>query len=281
MITVTDTHASADDADTFIGHPLDREDINALYGIYWERLYAVLSQSDLSTENIEDAINDAFALLLADVAEGKPPVINSNPLQFLIDRTRYRARRATASHEGSPALHSGIIDASQRRPLSILVGADRLARVNQSLEAMTEIERQVYTLYESEHLPHKEIATRLGISPDGCRQAYGRAMDKMRVADGAYAGSSFLEAPKSTLIITTRKGALQAIQYMPDDARDLLLQHYVENTPREQAALALGLAPDRHADRLRHAERLFKLRYGLDPEDLEAVLSKASSANDV
>ena len=270
------TPAPAPAPDPYVGTSLDKDALDSLFKTSWPRLKGVLATSGLPDDIIEDAISDTFVELLAEAQKGKAATIETNTFEYLVTRIRRRAGkilRKTKSEGGS--IHSGIVDPTQRRPASVLLGAECLDYVRQAESEFAELERQVFELHLSEGLSFREAAERLGATEHACREAYARAITKLRERRGSYS-SSFIEYSSYTAKLATPKAAIRAIESLPKEARDVLHLHHVAKTPAETAASELALAPNRYAERLGNAERLFEIKYRMTPEELDALLGADS-----
>jgi len=98
----------------------------------------------------------------------------------LKDWRRRRTTRAADSHDTiTDAIDDGAIS-----PEREVIGRDQLGRLIQALEAMPERTRAIFMLYHFEHLPHAEIASRLGVAvrtvEDHVARANARLLSELR-----------------------------------------------------------------------------------------------------
>ena len=274
-----------DPSDEFVGRPLDKAAVSRLYNVYATKLLAVVtSQLELHhrPEVVEDAVADVFTELTTKAQAGTPLTIEKEPFQYLVGAVRHRIGRKgidpdpvarAESEDGDPSGYAVLRDPAQRRPLSIVIGAEALEVTQRALAELDDAERQIVELVQAEGLNLREAALRLGITHDAARKAQARAMKKLGDARGRYSSTFIEEADSYTYKPRTRRGAIQAIELLPKEHRDMLHERYVLGRSEKDAARGLGLSPEAYAARLAHAEELFKKKYGMNlPDELEAAL---------
>ncbi len=268
----------------FVGRPLDKNTIGKLYNALSTKLIKVLTAQlglHCTPEIVEDAVMETFGYLTARAEEGRPLVIEKDAFCWLASGVERRIaergeREAARPEEGDDALcpaGDSTADPAQRRPLSIMVGAEQLGVVEQAMTDLNEKEREILGLVMNERLDLKEVAERLGIPHEDARKACARARRKLDDARGRWSSSFIHEADSHTYKPRTRKAVLQAIHMLPKESRDVIEERYVRRRPDGEAARILGLSLEAFTERLCHAEKLFAWKYGMKvPEDLEAIL---------
>jgi RNA polymerase sigma-70 factor, ECF subfamily len=98
------------------------------------------------------------------------------------------ARREVPIHAGPSASNASLAErlaGSFSSPSQGFQKAELLARVQESLGALDEIDREVLVLRHFEELSNNEVATVLGITPAGASNRYVRALKRLKQALGA------------------------------------------------------------------------------------------------
>lgn len=98
------------------------------------------------------------------------------------------ARREVPIHAGPSASNASLAErlaGSFSSPSQGFQKAELLARVQESLGALDEIDREVLVLRHFEELSNGEVATVLGITPAGASNRYVRALKRLKQALGA------------------------------------------------------------------------------------------------
>jgi RNA polymerase sigma-70 factor (ECF subfamily) len=92
------------------------------------------------------------------------------------DRVDYVRRQGRDLARRAPLDDAASMPAPVRNALSRAILNEGAARLERALETLPEAQREVIVLRKLEELSFREIADRLGKSPDACRMLFARAM---------------------------------------------------------------------------------------------------------
>jgi len=153
---------------------------------YRERLILFAARRLKNRAAAEDAAQETLRRVLDALRQGRVRDLQALPAftfetarhvcQHML-RDQYATDRAHTALEQQPALVMG----EHPDPLSLLVTAERVAQVRETLESLEPTDRVLLQLSFVEGLPTREIADRLGLTPVNVRVRRHRLLRRLGV----------------------------------------------------------------------------------------------------
>ncbi|HUD92897.1 RNA polymerase sigma factor [Sphingobium sp.] len=166
-----------------------RGDIEQAFRAHSTELYR-LARSNLAGDSVaaDDVIQDAFVRLIRSAF--RYPVGDIRPILYRIVRNllKDRAKAARVRRQAEPHLRLVAPDACELTPERIIMGRDKLTRVEQAILALPPKCRQVYVLARMEHMSNADIAQHCGTSISNVEKHMTKALGRLSQAlreDGA------------------------------------------------------------------------------------------------
>jgi RNA polymerase sigma factor (sigma-70 family) len=257
------------------GEVFDRETILRHFDAHQDALVRYLINplgADLDTA--EDIVSALFAKLLDAAAVGNPFVATESPLEYL--RTMAAngmgmLRRKTRREAGMP---SDRLDSSQRQAPSILIAREKLQKVRDRWNALSEKERTLLTLVDHESLPLTEAAARMSLAYKDASTTYERAHRELEAELGKNWSTFILPASGDTYKPRTREGMLKVIGNLPPEYREILRLSLAEGLDADSAARRLTLSPVVFRERLETGRSHLLKKSGMTMDEILSALRK-------
>lgn len=158
--------------------------LKLIYKKYWNKLYVSAYNMLQDQQACEDIIQDIFINLWnkREVIE-----IKVSLKSYLFASARYEVYRQVRSGSVREELFDGISERlSTPSEYGNIEHRELLSQVNSIVNNLSEKCKEVYKLSREEQLSHKEIATKLEISPKTVENHLNKALRQLRISLGLY-----------------------------------------------------------------------------------------------
>lgn len=269
------------------GDVLDRKRIEALFA-HTDALISFLTREHrISIDVAEEVTASVFAELLEAASTGAPRVVASDAkalpyLKEAVRRAAFNFRSNLANQDqalGNEAMGAGsdMVDPAQRRPLSIIDAEQKWRTAKTAWDRLPQRTRQLLTLVDFEDVPLAEAARTLGLEQREAYDLYEETHRDLARELGRTWSTFIVPAPKDLskggYKPRTRRAALEHIDDLPKEQRDVLRATHVDELPEMDAARRLGLSPEGLRERLQRANELLSQKTGCTVDEIRAALA--------
>jgi RNA polymerase sigma-70 factor (ECF subfamily) len=195
--TDADAVAQARDGDT--------EAFRALVDRHSRAVYRLAHRMTGNPSDAEDVVQETFLRAYKQLGRFESRAnfgtwLHRIAVNCSIDLIRSRPRRE-AAHDAEDLEHLGAADAAdagpQPSPERLMLSAEVLARVNDAMSGLSQMERAAFMLRHFEGQSIEEISRAIGLKTNATKHSIFRAVKKMRVAL-----ESFVAAPEAENVTT-------------------------------------------------------------------------------
>lgn len=172
------------------------ESFEVLYNLYWKPLYLTATKVLRSADEAEDVVQDVF---MSFWNRRKEIIITTSIKAYLMTSVKYKAihyiEKNITRRDYLSLLTDTLKDSSPADAETRLYVKELQLAVDKALKTMPAKMLNVYNLSRNEHLSHKEIAEKVGISSETVKKHIQHALQHIREV------ISSTNTPLTTLLI--------------------------------------------------------------------------------